>query len=67
MDNTQRRKFALQIALAAVCVAGITALICAQAPELEGDEEWEIDSTTAEMAESVINVCHCFCSLSSKV
>ena len=62
MDNTQRQKFA---ALAAVCVAGIMVLVCAQA--LEGDWEWEIDSTTAEMAESVINVCHCFHSLSSKV
>jgi hypothetical protein len=56
MDYAQRQKFALQIALAAVCVAGITALICAQTPE--GDEEWELDSTTAAMAESVINVCH---------
>jgi len=50
MDYAQRRKFALQIALAAVCVAGITTLIYAQAPE--GDEEWELDSTTAEMAAS---------------
>lgn len=64
MDYAQRQKFARQIALAVVCVAGITALICAQAPE--GDEEWELDSTTAEMAESVINVCHCFSSFSSE-
>jgi hypothetical protein len=55
MDYAQRRKFALQLAAVAVCVAGVTALICAQAPE--GDEDWEIDSTTAEMAQSVIDVC----------
>jgi hypothetical protein len=55
MDYAQRQKFILQIAAVVACVAGVTALICAQA--LEADEEWEIDSTTAEMAESVINVC----------
>jgi len=56
MDYAQRQKFALQIALAAACVTGIMALICVQAPE--GDKEWELNSTTAEMAESVINVCY---------
>ncbi|KIM78293.1 hypothetical protein PILCRDRAFT_90685 [Piloderma croceum F 1598] len=54
MDYAQRRKFALQIAFAAACAAGIMALICAQA--LEGDEEWELDSTTVEMAERVIKL-----------
>ena len=45
-----------KITLAAVCVAGITALTCAQTPE--GDEEWEPDLTTAEMGESrLVNVC----------
>ena len=40
-----------------VCAIGVMALICAQAPDLESDEDWEIDSTTAEMAQSVISVC----------
>jgi hypothetical protein len=56
MDYAQKQKFAAQIALAAVCTVGVTALICAQTPE--DDEEWEVDSTTADMAEKVIDVCH---------
>ena len=57
MDYEQRRKFAMQAAAAVVCAIGVMALICAQAPDLESDEDWEIDSTTAEMAQSVISVC----------
>jgi hypothetical protein len=54
MDYAQRQKFTLQIAAAAGAAAAVTALICAQAPE--GDEDWEIDSATAETVENVVNV-----------
>ena len=47
----------MQAAAAVVCAIGVMALIRAQAPDLESDEDWEIDSTTAEMAQSVISVC----------
>ena len=55
MDYAQRQKFVRQAAAAAVYAAGVATLIYAQSPE--GDEEWEIDSTTVEMAETAINVC----------
>jgi hypothetical protein len=62
MDYAQKQMSAAHIALAAVCTVGVTALICAQAP---GDnEEREVDSTTADMAEEVINVC-CFLTYTS--
>ena len=67
MDYKQRRKFTMQAAAAVVCAIGVTALICMQAPDLESDEDWEIDSTTAEMAQSVISVCLLYIWFSSSV
>jgi hypothetical protein len=55
-DELLAEKFTLWIAVAAVCVTGVMTLIYTQT--LEGDEEWELNSTTAEMSENVINVCH---------
>jgi len=57
MDYQQRRIFLQQAAAAAVCTAGVAAVIYAQSLESESEsEEFELDEATAELAQSVTRV-----------
>jgi len=57
MDYQQRRIFLQQAAAAVVCAAGVAAVIYAQSLESESEsEEFELDETTVELAQSVTRV-----------